>query len=250
MLVSIITVVLNAKDTIEDTIRSVLSQTYKDIEYIVVDGGSTDGTSDIINRYKDKIPKFISEKDEGIFDAMNKGLKLSRGGLIGFLHSDDIYANSCVIEKVVEEMERNNVDACFGDLVYVDRKNPNRVIRYWKSSSFRLGKFKRGWMPPHPTFFVRKWVYEKYGGFNLDFPIAADYELMLRFLEKYKIKTCYIPQVLVKMRMGGNSNRSVKNIIKANIECYKAWKENDLEISPFIIFKKPILKLSQFVKKG
>jgi len=249
MKVSIITTVLNNKETIESAIKSVLGQRYLDIEYIVIDGGSIDGTIKIIESYKNKISKFISEPDRGIYDGMNKGIKNATGDIIGNLNSDDFYANTNVIETVVKTMKEKNVDVCWGDLVYVNKKNLEKTIRYWKSSEYKEGKFKKGWMPPHPTFFVKKWVYEKYGVFNLDFPIAADYELMLRFLEKYKVKSCYIPQILVKMRLGGKSTKSIKNIIKANIDCYKSWKINGLKINPIIIFIKPFSKISQFIKK-
>jgi glycosyltransferase len=247
-LISIITVVLNRKDTIEETIKSVLGQTYKNIEYIIVDGGSTNGTLEIIEKYKEKIRKFISGPDQGVFDAMNKGIKISSGEIIGFLNADDFYASNDVIEKVVETFEEKNVDCLWGELVYVDRKNTNKVIRYWQSSEYQEGKFKKGWMPPHPTFFVKKWVYEKYGLFNLNFPNSADYEIMLRFLERYKISSCYIPQIFVKMRMGGQSNKNLVNIIKGNIECYRAFKVNGLKINPLIILLKPLSKILQYKK--
>ncbi|MCD6317842.1 glycosyltransferase [Candidatus Aerophobetes bacterium] len=247
-LVSIITVVLNRKNTIEFAIKSVLSQTYPNIEYIIVDGGSTDGTIDVIKKYNKYISKWISEPDNGIYDGMNKGLKLAEGEIIGFLNSDDLYANENVIGTVVKAIEENSADCCWGDLVYVDKKNTDKIIRYWKSSEFKERKFKRGWMPPHPTFFVKRWVYEKYGYFNLDFPIAADYELMLRLLEKYKIRSCYVSKVLVKMRTGGKSNRTLVNIIKANIECYKAWKVNDLKPSYITFVLKPLSKIFQYFK--
>jgi len=248
-LVSIITTVFNGKETIDNTIKSVLIQSYQNIEYIVVDGCSTDGTIDIVEKYKDKIAKFISEGDRGVYDGMNKGIKMATGDIIGILNSDDVYASDKVIEIVVNTMEERNADVCWGDLVYVDKKNTDKIIRYWKSSEYKKGKFRKGWHPSHPTFFVKKWVYEKYGSFNLDFPIAADYEIMLRFLEKYKVQSCYIPQVLVKMRIGGQSNKSVKNIIKANIECYRAWKVNGLKINPLKIFLKPLSKIPQYFNK-
>ena len=248
-LVSIITPVLDRKNTIDSAIKSVLGQTYRNIEYLIVDGGSTDGTIEVINKYREKISKFISEKDKGVYDGMNKGIRMASGEIIGILNSDDVYASDNVIEEVVKAMEESNADCCWGDLVYVDAKDTNKIIRYWKSSEYEPGKFKKGWMPPHPTFFVRRWVYEKYGRFNLDFPISADYELMLRFLEKYKIRSCYIPQVMVKMRVGGQSNKSIINIIKANIECYKAWKINGLEVDFFRIFLKPLSKIRQYLKK-
>lgn len=248
-LISIITTVLNNKNTIESAIKSVLGQSYRNIEYIIIDGGSTNGTVEIVNKYKDKIAKFISEPDQGIYDGMNKGIKMAIGDIIGLLNADDFYASNEVIERVVETFKKENIDCLWGDLVYIDRKNTKRAIRYWKSSEYKEGKFKKGWMPPHPTFFVKKWVYKKYGLFNLDFPISADYELMLRFLEKYKIKSFFIPKVFVKMRIGGQSSKNILNITKANIECYRAWKKNGLKINPLRIFLKPLFKIPQYFKK-
>lgn len=247
--VSVITVVFNNRQFIESAIKSVLSQSYKNIEHIVIDAGSKDGTIDIINKYKDKIAKFISEPDRGIYDGMNKGLRLASGEIIGTLNSDDIYADSEVVEIVVKIMEAKKVDVCWGNLVYVDKNDTSRIIRHWKSSEYKEGRFKRGWMPPHPTFFVRRRIYEKYGIFNLNFKIAADYELMLRFLQKYKVSSCYIPKILVKMRKGGKSNKSIANYIKANLESYRAWKENGLKINPLRILLKPLSKIIQYFKK-
>jgi glycosyltransferase involved in cell wall biosynthesis len=200
MKVSIITVSYNSQDTIEDTINSVLAQSYKDIEYIIVNGKSTDNTLDIVNKYRDKISNIISEPDKGIYDAMNKGIRLATGDIVGILNSDDLYVDSKVISKIVKNIEKNKADCCWGNLVYVDKSDTNKIIRNWKSCEYKESLFKVGWAPPHPTFFVKKWIYEKYGLFDLNFPISADYEIMLRFLEKYKIKSCYIPEILVKMR--------------------------------------------------
>lgn len=248
MKISIITVVYNNRETIKDAINSVLNQTYKNIEYIIIDGKSTDGTVEIIKSYGDKINKFISEKDKGIYDAMNKGIKLATGDIIGILNSDDFYSSDKILEIVANEFKNKNIDCLYGDLEYVDSKNINKVVRYWKSKPYKEGLFKKGWHPPHPTFFVKRKYYEKYGLFNIDFKIAADYELMLRFLEKYKLKSNYIPEIFVKMRIGGESNKSLSNIIKANIESYKAWKVNDLYINPLMIMLKPISKILQFLK--
>lgn len=258
-LVSIITVVLNRKDTVEDAIKSVLGQSYKNIEYIIVDGGSTDGTLEIIEKYKDtppvnalvggKISKFVSEQDRGVYDAMNKGIKMASGEIVGLLNADDFYNASNVVEKAVRTFEAKKVDCLWGDLVYVDKDNPDRIIRYWESSEYKQGKFKKGWMPPHPAFFVKKWVYEKYGLFNLDFPISADYEIMLRFLKRHKIRSCYIPQVFVKMRQGGQSNKGVLSIIKGNLECYRAWRVNGLKINPLRMVFKPLFKISQYFER-
>jgi len=246
MKVSVVTVSFNSAKTIEDTIQSVLGQTYGDIEYIIVDGNSKDNTVEIVNKYKDKIAKIISEKDNGIYDAMNKGIRLATGDVVGILNSDDIYASEDVIGKVAEEIK--NVDCVWGNLVYVKKHNTDKVVRQWQSSGFDLGKFNQGWHPPHPTFFVKRGIYEKYGIFRNDLSIAADYELMLRFLQKYKISSKYIPKTLVKMRVGGESNKNILKVIKANMECLKAFKMNDLKVNPLIVLGKPLLKLFQYFK--
>ena len=246
--VSIITTVLNGADTIRACIRSIQSQTLT-VEHIIIDGGSTDGTMNIIKEHKDKIAKVVSEPDKGIYDALNKGIKLAKGEIIGFLHSDDFYAHDRVIGKVADVFVQYNVDSCYGDLKYVDKNNPGRVIRYWKSSRYSYGKFKYGWMPPHPTFFVKKEIYEKHGYFNIDFKISADYELMLRFLQRYSISTYYISDVLVNMRLGGKSNRNIKNMFIKSSEDYKAWKVNDLNGGFYTILLKNLSKMPQFLKR-
>jgi glycosyltransferase involved in cell wall biosynthesis len=248
--VSIITIVYNNRATFEECVNNVLSQSYKEIEYIVVDGGSNDGTIDIIQAYRERISQWISEPDHGIYDAMNKGIKMASGEVIGFLHSSDVYAHPRVIEEVVKVFENSNVSSVYGDLQYVDQKDLNRVIRHWKSSPYRRGKFKQGWMPPHPTFFVRREIYEKFGNFNTHFQIAGDYELMLRFLERYRISAAYIPEVLVKMRWGGISNGGVKNILVKSYEDYRAWGMNDLNGSVHTILFKNLCKIPQFLGKA
>jgi len=246
MKISIITVCFNSAKTIEDTIKSVLSQGYKNIEYIIIDGGSADDTLATVAKYQNQIDKIISEPDGGIYDAMNKGLNLAEADIVGFLNSGDFYTDEKVISRVVEAMRVNNADCCYGDLEYVAQHNPARIVRRWKSEPYQDGLFERGWHPPHPTFFAKKSVFDRYGGFDLTYDIGADYELMLRFLKKYNIRSCYIPSVLVKMRIGGKSNKSLRHIIKANIECYRAWRENDLTVSPFIMLRKPVSKLRQY----
>ena len=248
--VSIITIVRNNRATMEDCVKNVLSQSYKEIEYIVVDGGSNDGTIDIIQAYHERISQWISEPDQGIYDAMNKGIEMATGQVIGFLHSSDVYAHPRVIEEVARVFEKSNASSVYGDLQYVDKENLNRVIRNWKSSPYRHGKFRQGWMPPHPTFFVRKEIYEKYGYFNTDFRIAGDYELMLRFLERYRISAAYIPEVLVKMRWGGISNGGVKNILIKSYEDYRAWGMNDLNGGVHTILFKNLSKIPQFLEKA
>jgi len=250
MKVSIITAALNNAGTIEDAITSILGQKHNNMEHIVVDGGSKDGTLEIIKKYEEQISKVISEQDNGVYEAMNKGLKVATGDIVAFLNADDFYANEEVVAKIVETMLANNVDCCYGDLEYVARDNPEKTIRRWKSHSYRDDLFEKGWHPPHPTFVVKRQIYEEYGYFNLKFKIAADYELMLRFMKKHDIKSCYIPSVLVKMRAGGKSNKNLSQIIKANIECYQAWRENGLKISPFIMLRKPASKLVQCVRRN
>ena len=246
MKISIITPSFNSEKTIEDAIKSVIGQTYKDIEYIIIDGGSKDKTLEIINKYQDKVSKVVSEKDRGLYDAINKGIKLATGEIIGNLNSDDIYENNKVLELVAETFEKTKCDVCWGDLVYVKKDNLNKITRVWKSSEFKTGKFKTGWHPPHPTFFVKREIYEKFGVFRENFKIAADYELMLRLLEKHQVKSSYIPQTLVRMREGGKSNwKSILNVLKANLECYRSFKINQLPVSPFFIFIKPFSKIKQ-----
>jgi len=251
MKISIITIVWNNKDTIRDAIDSVLSQAYKDIEYIIVDGASSDGTVDIIKSYGDKISKFISEKDNGLYDAMNKGIALATGDVVGMLNSDDVYFDNKVIEKVVNQFKDKNTDSVYGDLYYVKENDLNEVVRYWKSSVFRQDSFAKGWHPPHPTFFVKKEIYQQYGLFDLNMKVSADFELMLRFLEKYKISTAYIPSVFVRMRTGGESNRSIKNIITGNKSILKAFDKNGIKVNKFMyLFYRFVPKIIQMIRRG
>lgn len=249
MKVSVITAVFNGAKTIQDCIKSVSGQIYPNIEHIIIDGGSTDGTLEVIKRYTEKRVNIVSEPDNGIYDALNKGIRQASGEVIGLLYSDDFYAHDRVIEKVADIFMKYNIDSCYGDLQYVDKNNPDKVIRYWKSSQYRHGKFKYGWMPPHSTFFVKKEIYNKYGYFNTNFKIAADYELMLRFLEKHKISTYYTPEVFIKMRIGGTSNRNIKNLIIKSNEDYRAWKVNNLNGGFYTILLKNLCKIPQFFKK-
>lgn len=242
MKVSIITVVYNNANFIKDAIESVLTQSYENIEYIVVDGASNDGTVEIINRYGNRITHFLSEKDHGIYDAMNKGLKLASGDIVGILNSDDFYISNNVINMVVEAFLYNNVDSVFADLVYVNPDNLTKVVRYYDSSYFSPSKFGYGWMPAHPTFFVRKDMYVKYGFFKTDYKIAADYELLARFLGKYKISYSYLQIPLVKMRIGGVSTNSPKSNFILNQEILRACSENG-------IYSNWLMVLSKYPKK-
>lgn len=246
MKVSIITITFNSEATIEQTLLSVIEQSYSNIEYIIVDGKSSDGTLEIVQKYKSKLSKIISEKDKGLYDALNKGIELATGDVIGFLHSDDFYIHNRVIQNYVKVFQSNHCDAVYSDLYYVDRLNPDKIIRRWKSGTYHSGSFLNGWMPPHPTFFVKKNMYEAYGNFDLEFKSAADYELMLRFIYKNKIKLAYLPEYTIKMRTGGKSNVSFKNRFTANLEDRMAWKKNGLKPKFYTLYLKPIRKLLQF----
>ena len=249
MKVSIITVCYNSEVTIRDTIESVLEQSYLDIEYILLDGKSKDSTLRIINEYKDRISVIKSEKDNGMYDAINRGIQISAGDLIGILNSDDVYKNANVISDVVSLIQKENTDACYGDLIYVKRDDLSKLVRYWKSGKYKEGYFKYGWMPPHPSFFVKKECYERFGLFNLDVVSAADYELMLRFIHVNRIKLSYLERVLVKMRDGGISNASFANRLRGNAEDKKAWDINGLRLPWYTLKLKPLRKIGQYLPK-
>jgi len=245
MKISIITITKNSENTIEETINSVKSQTYPNIEYIIVDGASDDNTLKIINSNRDIITTLISENDFGIYDAMNKGLSLATGDIIGILNSDDTYFSPNTVERVVQAFKANNTDSIYSNLCYVDEHK--HIIRYWKAGVLKKTSFQFGWMPPHPTFWVKKSIYEKHGRFNTDFRFSADYELMLRLLHKEKISWHYLNELTVKMRIGGVSNASIKNRLIANSEDIKAWKINHLKpIWLLTRIAKPIRKITQF----
>ena len=248
MKISIITSVYNNQETIAEAIDSVLSQTYPNIEYIIVEGGSTDNTVNIIKSYQDRLDTFISEPDKGIYDGLNKGINLATGDVICFLHSDDLYSDNTIIEQVAKAFINSNVDSVYGDLTYVNKNDSSKVVRFWKSGGFTLKKLQYGWMPPHPTFFVKRSSYQQYGLFDTSFKIAADYDLMLRFLGKYKISTHYIPNVLIKMRVGGESNKSLKNMIRKSTEDLQAMRNNNIGGFLSLIFKN-LSKIKQFIKK-
>ena len=249
---SIITSVLNNKEHIESCINSVTSQTYNDIEYIIVDGGSTDGTVDVIHNVKCIIEneikdfKFISEKDSGIYDAINKGIENATGDVIGLLHSDDIFADNSVIEKVADKFVENKTDSVYGDLEYVSTHDVSKRIRYWKAGSCDIKKLKHGWMPPHPSFFVKKKIFDKVGLYNREYKIAADYDMVLRLLWKERITTAYLPVVVTKMRWGGASNRDIPSILQKSREDYRGLKLNSVPNPLLAVFLKNIRKLKQF----
>ena len=230
--VSVVTVCYNSAATIEDTIKSIAMQDHEELEYIVVDGKSSDNTLEIVGRFGRLVTKCISENDDGIYDAFNKGLSLATGEVIGFLNSDDFYPRADVISQVAQAFaDEPELDAIYGDLCYVKQFETDKVLRYWRSSDFEPGLFLRGWVPPHPTFFVRKRVYDRLGGYDLGYCIASDWELLARFMEVKRIRTRYLPQVLVHMRMGGVTNRSWRNVWKQNREIWRAAKAHGLQPS-------------------
>lgn len=248
MKISIITVSFNSAATIRDTLNSIVSQNYSNIEHIIIDGGSTDNTLKIVQEFP-HVAKLISEKDNGLYDAMNKGIEIATGEIIGILNSDDVYAQSTVLSKIAAVFADKNISASYGDLQYVNATDLRKVVRTWKSGRFKPSDFYYGWMPPHPTFFVRRKVYCLTGLFNTSLNTAADYELMLRILFKNRLPSAYIPEVLVKMRMGGISSSSIRQRLIANKEDRMAWKINKLEPYFFTLFLKPARKIFQFFRK-
>lgn len=247
--VSIITVVLNNRDFIEDCIESVRAQNYPDIEHIVIDGASTDGTVDILKRYESSFAKFVSEPDHGIYDAMNKGIGFATGDIVGCLNSDDFYAERTVIHDIAREFRTKQVDAVFSDLVYVDRRNTERITRYYNSSHFSTSKFAFGWMPPHPTFFALRRCYQDYGVFKTDYKIAADFELLARFLGKYRISYQYLPRVTVKMRSGGVSTKNFMSNWTLNNEVIRACAENGIRTNLLKVYLKYFEKVFQLTDR-
>ena len=250
MKISIVTVSYNSSETIRDTIESVLSQDYDDIEYLIVDGGSTDTTLDIVREYGDRIDVVVSEPDQGIYDAMNKGIRAATGDMVGMLNSDDFYADNSAVRNLIECMENAGADTVFADLVIVNASDTKRVIRYYDSSKFRPERMRYGWMPAHPTFFVKRELYERYGGFSLDYKIAADFEMVVRLLYVVGASYAYLPAVVIKMRIGGASTRGLKSSWVLNREIVRACRINGIKTSlPRVLLKVPA-KLLEYLRKS
>lgn len=247
MRISIITATCNSAAHIADCIRSVNDQPHVDIEHIIVDGASKDDTLAVINAIPNRITKIISEPDQGIYDALNKGIRLATGDIIGFLHSDDTLASSSVIKTIQDTFEKTNADIVYGDLVYLDNKKQKKVLRYWRSQPFSPSLLLRGWMPPHPTVFMKKEIYEKKGGYDASFSISADYDFMLRVFNDISLHCVYLPQIITKMRMGGTSNRNIKNILIKSKEDYRALQKNGFSHAWWILLLKNISKVNQFL---
>ena len=243
MKISIITPSYNSGITIKSCLESIPHQTYKNVEHLLIDGGSKDDTIEIAHTYS-HLTRIVSEPDQGLYDAMNKGIKLANGDIIGILNSDDVYTSQDVIQFVIDRFKDHKVDAVYGDLNYINQNN--KIIRKWRSGEYSRDSFLQGWMPPHPTFFIRKEYYDRYGLYNTDFSISADYELMLRMLYKHNLKGAYIPKVLVSMLTGGQSNGSLRKRWMANREDRKAWEINGLKPGSLTLLKKPIKKLIQY----
>lgn len=242
--ISVITAVYNNRNTIAEAVESILAQTHPSVELVVVDGGSTDGTVELLAQFGDRVTVMVSETDDGIYDALNKGIALASGDVVGFLHSDDVFADTEVLTRVASALADTRVEAVYGDLEYVKRSDVSKVVRYWSAGRYSLQQVRAGWMPPHPTFYARRDVYQRLGGFDLSMRIAADYDCMLRFFQA-GLAVAYIPQVQVRMRMGGASNRSLGNIIRKSIEDYKALRRNKVG-GAWTLLRKNLRKLPQF----
>ncbi|MGI2197934.1 glycosyltransferase family 2 protein [Shewanella baltica] len=249
MKVSVITATYNSARTIQDTLRSLEQQTYHDIEYIIVDGASSDETLEIVKRECSRVITVICEPDRGIYDALNKGILAATGDIVGFLHSDDVFASVDSVQQIVDTFVEDNKNAVYGDLQYVSADDPSKVIRLWKSGQYSRDKLKRGWMPPHPTFYMKRECYEKLGVFDLSYKIAGDYDSLLRYLWGGHVSMSYCENVLIKMRIGGASNRSLKNIWLKSCEDSRALKNNGLSVVP-ALFWKNVSKIPQFIFKN
>ena len=248
MKISIITVTYNNASVIKDCLESVKSQKYNNIEHIIIDGRSTDETLSILKSRRKQLSVMLSEADKGIYDAMNKGIKLATGEIIGFLNSDDFYSSNEVLLKVANTFKNERqLDSCYADLIYTDRVDTSKKIRYLKSSKYKQGLFSKGWCPGHTTFFVRRSIYERYGNFDLNFRLASDFDLMMRFLEIHKIKSRYVPEIWVKMRLGGATNKNLKNIYLQNKEILNSFRKNDVKVNVIFFFiYKIISRFKQF----
>ena len=247
MKISLITVCKNSKDSIDRTIQSVLSQTYKNIEYIIIDGASNDGTLSIINNYKNKVSLIISENDNGVYDAMNKGLKHANGDIIGFINADDSLYNKYCINNIVDHFKKNNADIVYGDINLVSKNQ--KLIHSWRANKFKKNSFINGWHPPHPSFYAKKRVYAIVGDYDCNLEFSADFDFMYRAFEMHSFKVEYLPEVFVNYTLGGGSSKNIKNILIGNYNIFKSLKKNKVNINFFYyFFKRLIPKLGRFIK--
>ena len=245
MKISVITAVYNNKNYIQSSINSFNTQSFNYRDHIVIDGNSNDGTKEFLLANQSYFAKLVSEKDSGVYDALNKGFKLAKGDVVGWLHSDDFYANNDVLKKVSKLFSNPKVDIVYGDLDYVSKDGPNKIIRHWRAGEFSLDKLNLGWMPPHPTFFIRRNLLNKIGFFDTHYKIAADYDFMLRALTQKNVNVVYLPEVLIKMRVGGMSNRSLKNILVKSYEDYQIIHRHKIGGIGTLLCKN-LSKISQF----
>jgi glycosyltransferase involved in cell wall biosynthesis len=249
MTVSIITVVYNRSATIERAIQSVLKQTYPHIEYIIIDGASKDDTMQIVNRYSNSITKIISEKDKGMYDALNKGIQLATGDVVGILHADDEFTDGTIIKQIAEVLQANPyVDCVYGDVGFVKEDNPGKIVRYFSSGIFNPKLFKYGFMPAHPTFFCYKKLFDLYGYYRTDLDIAADFDLLLRYLKKHTLQSFYIPKMLVRMNLGGKSTKGIASTIKINKEIKQVLKDHKIPASYWRLYSRYFIKIQEFWK--
>jgi glycosyltransferase involved in cell wall biosynthesis len=246
--ISVVTVCFNSAGTLEEAIVSVAAQQHAEREHIVVDGGSNDGTREILARHRDRLAHALSEPDGGMYDAMNKGMALATGEVVGFLNADDRYAHDGVLSRIAEQFADPRVGACYADLVYVDKADTSQVLRYWKSRPYQPGLFEKGWMPAHPTFYARRSLYQRLGGYNTAYRLQSDFDLTLRFLAVHGVQSVYIPEIWVEMRSGGASAR-VRNVIRGNLEAYRAARSNGLRVTPFFMVRKILSRVPQFLSR-
>ena len=249
MKVTIITVTLNSEKFLEDCIRSIISQDYPDIEHIVVDGKSKDGTLAIIEKYKDHISKWVSEKDRGMYDAINTGMEMATGDIIGTLNSDDMLASPDVISEIVKTFTQTGTDVVYGDLLYVHPMKTDQVIRVWNGLPYKRSRFRYGWMPAHPTFYFKRSLLEKNGMYETHYFSASDYEFMCRYLYRFKASASYLPKLIVRMRHGGMSNSNINRRLRANRRDYLAMRRNGIPLAFFVSLLKPVIKLHQYKRR-
>lgn len=248
MKISVVTAVYNRADTIAEAIESVQAQTHPDLEHVIQDGGSSDGTLERIRANANAQARLVSQRDGGIYDAINRGIERASGEVIGLMHSDDIYAHGRVLEQIAERFADPSIDGVYGDLQYVAAHDTSKVVRHWKSGDYKPEKLGRGWMPPHPTLYLRRAVFDRLGLYDTSFTIAADYDAMLRYLARGGIRLAYIPEVLVKMRLGGESNRSLGRIVRKSREDYRAIRRNGVG-GVMTLAAKNVGKVGQFFVK-
>lgn len=250
MKISVITVVYNRAATIEKAIQSVIAQDYHDIEYVVVDGGSTDGTLTIIDKFIDHIHQYVSGKDEGMYDALNKGIRLATGDIIGVLHADDWFSSHHIISGIAKEFKQNHhLDAVYGDIAFIKENDPRKVVRYYSSAVFKPSLLSWGFIPAHPTFFCKRKCFEKFGYYKTDFDIAADYELLLRFFKVHHIRAKYLPVRFTNMNMGGKSTSGIRSTIKINQEILKACRQNNIRTNYFKLYARYFFKIKEYFSK-